>query len=285
MRLAKTRGDARAVVGTLIDQRANEHAESSLTPISRFARADGSEIAYAYTQGAPPTVVFFSGYVSDMSGIKAQFLEARQKSRGRAFLRFDYQGHGESSGSFTDGSIGLWSEDARALIEHVSTGPLVLVGSSMGAWIMLIVALALKDRVAALLGIASAPDFSEDLIFPGLKPEQQKLLQKSGLLRLPSRYSDEPQLVTRHFLEEGRRHLLLRSDIELECPVHLLHGLEDRDVPWHTSVKLAKALRSRDAQVTLIKGGDHRLSTPPDLANIDQALELLISRLSSKGQR
>ncbi len=259
----------------MTDPRVDGLAELSLTPTSRFARDDGSQVAYAYTPGAPPTAVFFGGYASDMSGTKAKFLESRAKSRGRAFLRFDYQGHGESSGSFTQGSIGLWSEDARALIEHVSTGPLVLVGSSMGAWIMLIVALELKNRVAALLGIASAPDFSEDLILPALKPEQLKSLEQMGLLHLPSNYRDEPQVITRHFLEEGRRHLLLRSGIGLECPVRLLHGLEDQDVPWHTSVRLCKALQSRNVQLTLIKGGDHRLSAPRHLASIDQALESL----------
>ena len=268
----------------MTDPGASEFAEPGLTPTSRFARGDGSRIAYAYTPGTPPTAVFFSGYASDMSGTKAVFLEARAKSRGRAFLRFDYQGHGESSGSFAEGSIGLWSEDARALIEHVSTGPLVLVGSSMGAWIMLIVALELKHRVAALLGIASAADFSEDLIVPALKPEQRKSLEQTGLLHLPSRYSDEPQVLSRLFLEEGRRHLLLRSDIELECPVRLLHGLEDPDVPWHTSLRLAEALRSRDVQLTLIKDGDHRLSSPRHLESIDRALELLVSSVSLKGQ-
>jgi pimeloyl-ACP methyl ester carboxylesterase len=269
----------------LTDPGASESAEPSLTPISHFARGDGSRIAYAYTPGTPPTVVFFSGYASDMSGTKAVFLEARAKLLGRAFLRFDYQGHGESSGSFTEGGIGLWSEDARTLIEHVSTGPLVLVGSSMGAWIMLVIALELKHRVAALLGIASAPDFSEDLIRPALKPEQQRSLRQTGLLHLPSRYGDEPQLVSRIFLEEGRRHLLLRSDIELECPVRLLHGLEDSDVPWQTSLRLAQALRSRDVLLTLIKGGDHRLSSPPDLEIIDRTLQSLVSSVSLEAQR
>lgn len=248
-------------------------------------RDDGSRIAYAYTPGISPTVVFLSGYASDMSGTKARYLESRTKARGRAFLRFDYQGHGESSGSFVDGGIGLWTEDARSLIEHVTTGPLVLVGSSMGAWIMLIVALALKNRVAALLGIASAPDFSEDLVLPALTREQRNLLEQDGQLHLPSRYGEEPQVVTRHFLEDGRRHLLLGSDIELECPVRLLHGLDDPDVPWHTSVRLCKALRSRDVQLTLLKGGGHRLSSPRDLANIDQALESLISFVSTREQR
>lgn len=262
----------------------DEFAEPSLTPTSQFARGDGSRIAYAYTPGRPPTVVFFSGYASDMSGTKAVFLESRAKFRGRAFLRFDYQGHGESSGSFSEGGIGLWSEDARTLIEHVSEGPLVLVGSSMGAWVMLIAALQLKHRVVALLGIASAPDFSEDLIRPALNQEQRKSLEQTGLLHLPSRYSDEPQVVSRRFLEDGRRHLLLRSDIELECPVRLLHGLEDPDVPWQTSLRLAEALRSRDVQLTLIKGGDHRLSSLGALESIDRVLESLICDASPKAR-
>lgn len=262
------------------DSRPNAAAAPALTPTTRFLRDDGSSIAYAYSPGDPPTVVFLGGYASDMSGTKATFLEARSRSREQAFLRFDYQGHGESSGSFADGSIGLWSQDARELIENVSSGPLVLVGSSMGAWIMLKVAVALKSRVAALMGIASAPDFSEDLILPALSKAQRQALEREGLIRLPSRYSDEPQVVTRHFIEEGRRHLLLRSEIDLVCPVRLIHGLEDPDVPWQISLKLAGALRSEDVQLTLIKQGDHRLSTPRDLAIIDRALESLIAHLS-----
>lgn len=243
-------------------------------------REDGSEIAYAYTPGKAPTVVFFSGYASDMSGTKARFLELRARSRGRAFLRFDYQGHGESSGAFVDGGIGLWSNDARALIEHLCPGPLVLVGSSMGAWIMLLVALALKSRIAGMVGIASAPDFSEDLMFRALSAGQKALLNRDGVIYVPSRYSDEPQAISRRFVEDGRRHLVLRSEIALECPVRLLHGLEDPDVPWQTSLKLAQALRSRDVQVTLVKGGDHRLSEPEELAIIDQVLETLMRSLA-----
>lgn len=265
--------------------REDEFPDSPLTPTSRFERDDAAPIAYAYTPGKPPTLVFFGGFASDMSGTKARFFEARAKSRGRAFLRFDYQGHGESGGSFSDGSIGLWSDDAGRLIDHVTEGPLVLVGSSMGAWIMLIVALGLKSRVTALLGIASAPDFSQDLILPSLSSDQRKIIERDGVLQLPSRYRDEPQIVTRHFLEEGRRHLMLRSTIALQCPVRLLHGLEDPDVPWQTSLRLAQALLSPDVQVTLIKGGDHRLSTPRDLAIIDNALESLVASVTLQGRR
>lgn len=269
----------------MIDLSQDEFADAPLTPTSRFVREDGAPIAYAHTPGKPPTVVFLGGFASDMSGTKARFLEARAKSRGRAFLRFDYQGHGESGGSFQDGSIGLWSDDAVRLIDNVTDGPLVLVGSSMGAWIMLIVALALKSRVSALLGIASAPDFTQELIFPGLSSDQLEVLERDGVLQLPSRYSDEPQIITRYFLQEGRRHLMLRSTIALSCPVRLLHGLEDADVPWQTSLKLTQALLSPDVQVTLIKGGDHRLSNPKDLALIDKTLESLVASVMLKGRR
>ncbi len=269
----------------MTDSKQSESAASAVTPTSRFLREDGAELAYAYTHGTSPTVVFFGGYASDMSGTKARFLEAGAKSRGRAYLRFDYQGHGESSGAFAEGGIGLWSEDARALIEHVCGGPLLLVGSSMGAWIMLHVALALRQRVAALLGIASAPDFSEDLILPSLSSEQRAELERKGLLKMPSRYGDAPQIVSRNFIEDGRRHLLLRSEIELDCPVRLLHGLEDPDVPWQTSLKLAGALRSRDVQLTLIKNGDHRLSTQSELEIIERALESLIASLPPEAPR
>jgi pimeloyl-ACP methyl ester carboxylesterase len=250
------------------------------TPTAYFERQGGARIAYAHTPGRSPTVVFLCGYASDMSGTKARFLEARCRARGQAYLRFDYQGHGESSGDFVDGGVGLWSEDARLLVEGVTQGPLVLVGSSMGAWIMLIVALALKDRVAALLGIASAPDFSEDLILPALDAPQTDALAREGAVQLASRYSDDPHTLSRHFLEDGRRHLLLRSPIELRCPVRLLHGLEDPDVPWQTAVRLARALESQDVMMTLIKGGGHRLSEPHELEIIDRALRSLISALA-----
>jgi pimeloyl-ACP methyl ester carboxylesterase len=250
------------------------------TPTAYCERQGGVRIAYAHTPGRSPTVVFLCGYASDMSGTKAHFLEARCKARGQAYLRFDYQGHGESSGDFVDGGVGLWSEDARRLMEGVTQGPLVLVGSSMGAWIMFIVALALKDRVAALLGVASAPDFSEDLILPALDAAQGDALAREGAVRLTSRYADDPYTLSRHFLEDGRRHLLLRSAIGLRCPVRLLHGLEDPDVPWQTAVRVARALESRDVTLTLIKGGGHRLSEPHELEIIDHTLRTLISELA-----
>jgi pimeloyl-ACP methyl ester carboxylesterase len=264
-------------VGFLTD---DAGVEPTPTPTAYFERQGGVRIAYAHTPGRSPTVVLLCGYASDMSGTKARFLEARCKARGQAYLRFDYQGHGESSGDFVDGGVGLWSEDARRLMEGVTEGSLVLVGSSMGAWIMVIVALALKDRVAGLLGIASAPDFSEDLILPALDAVQADTLAREGAVRLTSRYADDPHMVSRHFFEDGRRHLLLRSTIGLRCPVRLLHGLEDADVPWQTTVRLARALESHDVTLTLIKGGEHRLSEQHELEIIDHTLRTLISELA-----
>lgn len=247
--------------------------------MSFLKRPDGARLAYVFSPGNPPTVVFFCGYASDMSGTKARFLEAGARARGQAFLRFDYQGHGRSSGSFGDGSIGLWTGDARAVIEHVTTGPLVLAGSSMGAWIMLLVALGLRSRVKGMLGIASAPDFSEDLLLPALDAEQLAALERQGQVRLPSRYDEAGQLITRRFIEDGRRHLVLRSSLALDCPVRLIHGIEDEDVPWETALRLAAALESADVSLTLVKAGGHRLSEPAELERIHQELEWLLGRL------
>lgn len=254
-------------------------ANGAPPPVAYFNRGDGSRLAYVLSPGRSPTVVFLCGYASDMSGTKARFLEARVTARGQAFLRFDYQGHGRSSGAFVEGGIGLWAEDARALIEHVTAGPLVLAGSSMGAWIMLLVALELKQRVKGLLGIAAAPDVSEDLLLPALDAEQRAVLRREGQVRLRSAYDEAGQLVTRRFIEDGRRHLLLRSAITLDCPVRLLHGMQDTDVPWETALRLARALQSPDVQVTLLKAGGHRLSEPAELDRIYRELESLLCRL------
>lgn len=257
-----------------------DKAETSEPPSLSFLDVDGGgRIAYAYSRGDSPTVVFLSGYASDMSGTKARFLETHCRQRKLAYLRFDYQGHGASSGKFEEGSIGLWSANARSVIEAVTAGPLLLVGSSMGAWIMLLTALTLRQRVAGLLGIASAPDFSEDLIRPALTPVQLAKLECDGVLTLPSRYSESPQVVSARFLDDGRDHLLLKKSIALDCPIRLVHGLEDPDVPWKTSLCLAERLQSRDVQLTLVKGGDHRLSSHDQLDHIAAVLDDLINRI------
>jgi len=245
-----------------------------LSKPSLLRLSTGEEVAYHHLAGATPGVLFCGGFTSDMSGTKALALADHCRQRGRAFTRFDYRGHGASSGRFEDGTIGGWRADALAVLDRVTGGPLVVVGSSMGGWIMLLVALARPERVHALVGIAAAPDFSEDLLLANASPEQRRQLAEQGCWLQPSAYGD-PYPVTRDLIEDGRRHLLLRGPIPIRCPVHLLHGQRDLDVPWPTALRLAERLESDDVTIELIKAGDHRLSTEPDLARITAALERL----------
>ena len=242
--------------------------------VGRLDRGDGVQLAWARLAGRGPAVVFLSGFRSDMTGGKATALRAWCAAEGRAMLRFDYSGHGASDGAFTDGTIGRWAEDARTAIAALTEGPVVLVGSSMGGWIALLVALALPARVAALVGIAAAPDFTEDLMWAAMLPAERERLARDGMLQLPSQYG-EPTPVTRALIEDGRRHLLLHGEIPLDCPVRLLHGQCDPDVPWQTALRLAGRLRGGDVQVTLIKDGDHRLSRPQDMALLARTVATL----------
>lgn len=230
-----------------------------------IVRDGGARLAYVTHPGAGPTLAFLGGYASDMTGTKACYLEGWCRARGQAFLRFDYQGHGQSSGRLTDGTIGTWRDDAIAVLRECAAGPLLLVGSSMGAWVMLLAALAMPARVHALVGVAAAPDFTEDLLWARLGEDERTLLRRDGVIRLPSSYG-EPLPFTWRLVEDGRRHLVLRAPIPLPCPVRLLHGTADEDVPWETSGRLAEALAGRDVTLTLVKGGAHRLSEPHELA-------------------
>jgi len=241
-----------------------------------LARPDGATIAYHRLAGKPPGIVFLGGFRSDMTGTKALFLEDYCRRRGRTFVRFDYFGHGASSGDFAQGTIGRWREDAIAIIDSLTAGPQILVGSSMGGWIMLLAALARAGRIAGLVGIAGAPDFTEELLWPRLSPAQREEIMGRGRVVLPSGYDPAGYLYTRALVEDGRRHLLLREPIALDMPVRLLHGLADESVPWQLSLRLAERLASRDVAVTLVKDGDHRLSTPADLARLAQTLDALI---------
>jgi pimeloyl-ACP methyl ester carboxylesterase len=233
-----------------------------------LTRADGATIAYHRFDGATPGVMFLGGFMSDMTGLKATTLEAHCRARGRAFVRFDYLGHGQSSGAFTDGTIGRWAEDAVCVLDKLTDGPQLLVGSSMGGWIMLLAALARPDRVAGLIGLAAAPDFTETLIWHRLPTEARAALQRDGLWQEPSRYSDKPYAITRKLIEDGRKHLLLELPIAVHCPVRLIHGMEDPDVPWQHAMLIAERLLSTHVTVTLVKDGDHRLSRAEDLARL-----------------
>lgn len=241
-------------------------------------RNDGATIAYHRTPGKSPGVIFLTGYKSDMTGQKAVRLEQVCREQGRAFVRFDYFGHGESSGAFVDGTIGRWADDAVAVLDHLTEGPQVLVGSSLGGWIMILAALQRPERVAALLGTAAAPDFTADLL-SSLEPEQAAALERDGVIPVYSPYDPEPTPVTRLILDEGRDHLVLDDEIPIDCPVRLIHGLQDPDVPWEVSWRLAGCLRSDDVEITLVKAGDHRLSEPHDLDRLTHTLETLLQHL------
>lgn len=228
-------------------------------------------IAYHHTPGRGPTLMFLPGYASDMAGSKALAVEAWAKAHGRACLRFDYAGCGESPGRFEEGTLDGWRDDALALIDELVEGPVTLVGSSMGGWIALLVALARPARVAALVGIAAAPDFTSWGFTAG---EKQEIAETGRLLR-PSPYGPEPTLYTRAFWQSGEALKLLGGRIDLRCPVRLLHGQLDPDVPWEHSLALAELLRSDDVQTILVKDGDHRLSRDADIGTLISAIEML----------
>lgn len=242
----------------------------------RLDRGDGVELAWTKLDGRGPTVVFLPGYGSDMTGDKATALAAFCAEHGQAMLRFDYSGHGASGGQFLDGTIGIWAADALAAIDRLTEGPLMLVGSSMGGWIALLAALARRERVAALVGIAAAPDFTER-IGPALTHVQRDGLLRDGVIYRPSRYGD-PTPLTRVLLEDGRNHLVLNAPIPLQCPVRLLHGQADPDVPWELALRIAEQVSGGDVRVILVKDGDHRLSRPGDLALLRQTLAGLLAQ-------
>lgn len=248
-------------------------------------RFDGAHLAYHRSSGAEPGVVFLGGYKSDMTGTKALALETWCREQGRAFVRFDYLGHGASSGRFEEGTIGRWTEDTIAVIDQLTEGPQVLVGSSMGSWLMLLAALARPLRIAGLIGIAAAADFSEDLLWARFDQVTRDRLRKEGRINLASEYDEEPYPITLRFIEEGRRHLLLRDTIALRCPVRLVHGMRDTDVPWQTSLRIAEHLAGEDVRLILIKDGEHRMSRVADLALVADILDEIIDTITKSGSR
>lgn len=250
-------------------------AESAPDYLTRTGLPD---LAYRHLPGAGPTVVFLPGFKSDMEGTKALALEAHCREKGYAFLRFDYSGHGQSGGDFTEGTIGTWLADTLAVIDAVTDGPLILIGSSMGGWIALLAALARKDRVQALIGIAAAPDFTEDMMWATYSEEIRQQIIEEGLYLEPSEYGD-PLPITRLLIEEGRNYLLLRGGIDLECPIRLIQGMKDADVPPETALRIMECVTSKDVDLTLVKEGDHRLSEPGDLARLTNCLDHLLAQL------
>lgn len=233
----------------------------------------GRRIAYHQTAGQGPGVVFLGGFMSDMTGTKAVFLQGWAAGQGRAFLRFDYSGHGQSSGRFEEGCIGDWVEDATAALTALTEGPQVLVGSSMGGWIALQIARAMPDRVTGFVGIAPAPDFTEDSMWAGFSAAQRAALMEEGRIVIPSDYSPDGYPITRRLIEDGRQRLVLRAPLHLPFPVRILQGTADTDVPISVALRLLDHAKSPDMRLTLVKGADHRFSTPECLAMIATAVD------------
>ncbi len=244
----------------------------------------GRHIAYHWTEGRGPGIVFLGGFRSDMTGSKAMHLQAWAEAQGRAFLRLDYSGHGASRGAFVDGSIGDWRDDATAVIEVLTDGPQILVGSSMGGWIGLLLARDLPDHVAGLVGIAAAPDFTERMWSDEFSPTDRTTLLEEGVLFRPSDYSDEPYPITRRLIEDGRQNLVLDQPLTLPIPVRLLQGTADTDVPPSVALGLLDHIDSADLRLTLVKGADHRFSTPACLNLLTATVEeVLLARETAAG--
>jgi len=232
-------------------------------------------IAVRVRDGAAPNLFWLGGFKSDMKGTKAAALDQWADANGRACIRFDYSGHGESGGDFADGTIGRWLEDSMAVFEAFASGPQVLVGSSMGGWLALLLARELKRRAAVRAGsiagmvlIAPAVDFTEELMWKKFPPDVKRQIETTGAWQRPSQYSEAPYPITRGLIEEGRQHLLLGGLIETGCPVRILQGVQDADVPWQHAADLSARLARDDVVLTLVKDGDHRLSRPEDIERL-----------------
>lgn len=237
-------------------------------------RGDGERIAYRRHAGLGSGIVWLGGFKSDMTGTKATALEAWARAQGRDFVSFDYFGHGASSGNFREGTVTRWLGDSLCVLDHLTQGPQILVGSSMGGWLALLTALARPDRVAALLLIAPAADFTQELLWKSYSAEVRRQIEERGEYLWPSLYDPDPYPVTRGLIEDGRKHLLLGGPIPIACPVRIVQGMADPDVPWPHALRLVERLGA-DAQITLVKSGDHRLSKPHEIALILRQLEAL----------
>lgn len=233
----------------------------------------GRRIAFHRRAGQGPGVVFLGGFRSDMTGTKAVWLDDWARDRNRAFLRFDYSGHGASGGAFQDGSIGDWFQDARSVIEALTDGPQVLVGSSMGGWIALLIARTMPQKVAGLVTIAAAPDFTEQGFWVGFDDAQRQALMATGSVALPSDYGDQPYLITRRLIDDGRDHLVMDRPLPLPFPVRMLQGTADPDVPIDWAMRLLDHATGDDMRLTLVKKADHRFSTPECLTLIGRAID------------
>lgn len=233
--------------------------------------AQGRKIAYHKVEGKGPGVVFLGGFSSDMSGTKAIHLEEWARAKGRAFIRFDYSGHGESSEKFVDGCIGEWADDAYEVISHLTEGPQILVGSSMGGWISLLMAKRMPARIAGMVGVAAAPDFTEDSMWDWMDSILRAKLKREGVVLIPNDYGD-PYPITNKLIEDGRKQLVLRDPLNLPFPVRLLHGTADVDVKMDVALRLLEHANGDDIRLSFVKGADHSFSNERCLSLIDKAI-------------
>jgi pimeloyl-ACP methyl ester carboxylesterase len=245
-------------------------------------REPGIRLAYNRLPGRGPGIVFIHGFMSDMSGEKALAVEAMCALQERAFVRFDCRGHGHSSARFDEGSIGDWAEDTVAVIDALTQGPQVLVGSSMGGWLMLLATLARPERIAGLVGIAAAPDFTGK-VWERLPPDARAAVERDGVWRTASAYGPDPYTITRRLIEDGRTRNVLTRRIAFDGPVRLLHGMRDPDVEWQTALRIAQALTSEDVEIQLVKDGEHRLSRPQDLERLGRVIAEVCERVAVSG--
>ena len=237
-----------------------------------LSRPDGQSLAFHHTAGFSPGVIFCSGFMSDMEGTKATALEKAMTGLRRSYTRFDYLGHGQSTGKFEDGTISRWTDDAVAILDNCTAGPQIIVGSSMGGWIGLRMAELRPERVVGFVGIAAAPDFTARM-WDDMPEDGKKAIETTGQWHQPSEYSDEPYIITKKLIDDGPRNFLLDRPINVTCPVHLLQGMKDDSVPWNTALKIQDALVSANVTVSLLKNGDHRLSGPDDITRLILATE------------
>lgn len=257
-------------------------------PPPEFLDVEDTKIALRRRPGANPGLVWLGGYRSDMLGTKAEFLDRFAHEKGLAFLRHDYSGHGESGGEFRDGTISLWLRQSLAVFRQFSSGPQVLVGSSMGGWIALrlieeLQKLGESSRIAGLVLIAPAPDFTAELVEPQLTAKQRRQLAEQGYMEERSAYSPEPDIYTRALIEDGRDNLVLKGVIQTDCPVHILQGMRDKDVPHTHAMKLVDHLPVDDVTITLVRDGDHRLSRPQDLELLARTVSGMMDRPGAAG--
>ena len=247
---------------------------------------DNQRLAYHKIDGKNPGIIFLCGHGSDMQGTKSIYMENWAREHGHSFIRFDYRGHGQSNGTFLDLAISDWTKDALAIIDKLTEGPQILIGSSLGGWIMLNAACVRPDRIAGLIGIAAAPDFTKELIWDTLDADAQLAMKQTGYLSLPNPYAEEPVIYPYHLVEDGAAHLHLQGGtINITAPVRLLHGMQDEEVPWNVASRIMERLASDDVVLHLDKAASHRFSEPAQLDMLGQTATDLLAHIQNKNPK